>query len=118
MKLGNINLSQKIDVRRQTIELASISSTNVEQVSSVISDSDPRYSFYRYIDKHEGQEQAAIIFIYTCPSLSKIKERMIYASSRAGVIAATEKQTGLHVVKKVRSTRERLPLELTYSRSS
>lgn len=40
------------------------------------------------------------MFIYTCPSDSSIKERMLYASSRANVIGTADDQ-GLKISKKV-----------------
>ena len=95
--------TQMIDVGREAVELAGTSKTGPEDLASHISDSDPRYSFFRYRHEHEGHEQSPIVFIYTCPSGSKIKERMIYASSRAGVIAAAGKEAGVEVAKKVRS---------------
>ena len=102
---NQLMLVQMIDVGREAIELVGTSRTELEDLSSHISDSDPRYSFFRYSHEHEGQEQSPIIFIYTCPSGSKIKERMIYASSRAGIIAAAGKEAGVEVAKKVVSTR-------------
>ena len=96
---------QKIDMGREAIEFAGTSKTDLEDLSTHISDSDPRYSFFRYSHEHEGKEQSPILFIYTCPSGSKIKERMIYASSRAGVIAAAGKEAGVEVAKKVWSRR-------------
>ena len=92
---------QKINVAEETIEVADTSSTEAEGLASSISGTDPRYSFFRYSHDFDGQEQTPIIFIYTCPPGSKIKERMLYASSRAGVIAAAGGDAGLEVTKKV-----------------
>lgn len=86
---------------QETVELAGTSSTDAEGLASCISGTDARYSFFRYSHDFEGQGQAPIIFIYTCPSGSKIKERMLYASSRAGVIAAAGGDAGLEITKKV-----------------
>ncbi|MCJ1385730.1 Twinfilin-1 [Xylographa soralifera] len=110
---GGDNLVQlMIDVGREAIELAGTSKTDPEDLSSHISDSDPRYSFFRYSHEHEGPEQSPIVFIYTCPSGSKIKERMIYASSRAGVIAAAGKEAGVEIAKKLEASS---PSEITAS---
>ena len=81
---------QKIDVPNESIELASTCSVDADGLSSAISDHEPRYSFFRYSHDHEGQTQSPIVFIYTCPTGSKIKERMLYASSRAGIISTAE----------------------------
>lgn len=94
---------KKIDVSKESIELAGVSSVKAEQLSQSISDSEPRYSFFRFSHDYEGQQQAPIVFIYTCPSGSKIKERMLYASSRAGIIA-TAGEANVEVSKKVSAT--------------
>ena len=96
---------KKIAIATETIELAETSTTEVEGLSSIISDTDPRYSFFRFSYNQEGFEQAPIIFIYTCPAGSKIKERMVYATSRAGVVLMAIHEAGLEVVKKVGNPR-------------
>ena len=42
------------------------------------------------------------MFIYTCPTGSRVKERMVYASSRAGVIATASSEAGIEITKRVR----------------
>jgi Cofilin/tropomyosin-type actin-binding protein len=44
------------------------------------------------------------VFIYTCPSHSNIKNRMIYASSRALLINEVESTLGVHVDKKIETS--------------
>lgn len=61
-----------------------------------ISKSSPRYTFYHYPDTD------AVIFIYTCPSNSSIKERMLYASTRRVAIEVGESE-GIKVSKKVKN---------------
>lgn len=95
---------QKIDAAQETIELAGTSLTEADALAITISDSEPRYSFFRYSHDFEGQDQQPVVFIYTCPSGSKIKERMLYASSRSGMIAAASSDGGLTIAKKVRSS--------------
>ena len=53
-----------------------------------------------YLDAYEGENSSPVVFIYTCPSTSKIKERMVYASSRSSIISMAE-QAGLKIAKKV-----------------
>lgn len=95
---------QRIDTSKETIELAGTSSTEADGLASTISDSEPRYSFFRFLHDFEGQEQAPVVFIYTCPSGSKIKERMLYASSSSGVVSAASGDAGLVIAKKVPSS--------------
>ena len=92
---------QKINVAREAIELAGTSSIVVDDISTAISENEPRYSFFRYSHEYDGQPQSPVVFVYTCPSSSKIRERMLYASSRAGVIAAAGGEAGLDIAKRV-----------------
>lgn len=59
-----------------------------------ISDTEPTYTFYRY------PGSSGVLFIYTCPSGSKIKDRMVYASSRA-FVPLIAKDLGVDVVKRL-----------------
>lgn len=90
-----------MNISSETISLASSTTTEPSHLSTTISTTSPRYSFYRY---SSPSTPAAIVFIYTCPSGSKIKERMLYASSRAAVVAIAEKEAGLSVAKKMEAS--------------
>ena len=96
-----ITLQQRIDVSKETVELAAKSTTEAEDLYRTISDAEPRFSVYRYTHEFEGHEESPIAFIYTCPSGAKVRERMVYASSIASVIAYTNKDAGLTVNKRV-----------------
>lgn len=86
----------------ETIHVDSVSSgVSPSSLSSTISSTEPRYSFYRYAHA-DSSAGSAIIFIYTCPTSSKIKERMIYASSRNSASNLAERAVGLTLAKKVR----------------
>lgn len=50
----------------------------------------------------DGKEESPIVFIYTCPSGSKVKERMVYASFKKVVMDAASREGGFEVAKKVR----------------
>ena len=63
-------------------------------VASHISEKSPRYTYYHY----PGTE--VVVFVYTCPSGSSIKERMVHASSRRTAITIAENE-GLKIEKKV-----------------
>lgn len=64
-------------------------------VATQISSTSPRYSFFHY----PGSD--VVVFVYTCPIESSIRERMLHASSRRTAIAIAE-QEGLKISKKVR----------------
>lgn len=92
---------KKINIPTETIELDATTTVPISSLPSTISSSSPRYSFYRFTHTHNGVSSSPIIFFYTCPSGSKIKERMLYAaSSRSAVQVATD-QAGLKIEKRV-----------------
>lgn len=87
--------------------LACKSNSTAADLATTISSQEPRYSYYRHSMSHVNtaedgpQSDSAIVFIYTCPILSKIKERMVYASSRAYAFNFAAKETGMSIEKKV-----------------
>lgn len=74
-----------IDVSSETLELIREGSEQLGSLVSGIPGDKPSYTFYRY-----GTED--IVFIYTCPLKSKVKERMIYASARLSVLKLAESE--------------------------
>jgi twinfilin len=82
------------------MELASVASTPIASLSSTISNTEPRYSFYRYTHDYSGSTTSPILVIYTCPSGSKIKERMLYAASSRSAVQVAETEGGLKIEKK------------------
>ncbi|OJJ88423.1 twinfilin [Aspergillus glaucus CBS 516.65] len=84
-----------VDVKTETLKLVgSESSVDPNSVQSHISSSSPQYTYYHYPDSD------AVIFIYTCPSGSKIKERMLFASSRNNALVIAGEQ-GLKIARKI-----------------
>lgn len=77
--------------------------TDVQGLASNISDTEPRYSFFRYTHEVDGTEGSSIVFIYTCPAGSKVKERMVYASFKKLVMDAASAEGEFEVTKKVRT---------------
>jgi twinfilin-like protein len=93
---------QKID-SSELIVLAedTVSAVEPSNLASYLSTSEPRYSFYRHSYSGADGPQSAAIFIYTCPTATKIKDRMVYASSRRSAEALAEQEAGLKLAKKV-----------------
>lgn len=83
------------------MELASSSNTDVSSLATAVSATEPRYSFYRYTHTYNGASSSPILFIYTCPSGSKIKERMLYAASSRSVVQLAEAEAGLSIERKI-----------------
>ncbi|KAJ5488631.1 hypothetical protein N7539_003521 [Penicillium diatomitis] len=82
----------------ETITLAD-KQTDVQpgSVAGHISSSSPRYSFYHF----PGSD--VVIFIYTCPTGSSIRERMLHASSRRNAITIAEAE-GHKITKKIEAS--------------
>ncbi|KAI9702541.1 MAG: Twinfilin-1 [Candelina mexicana] len=113
LKGGDHNLVQlKYNMPKETIELAGTSSAEAGTLANAVSESEPRYSFFRYSYHSEGREESPVIFIYTCPSGSKLKERMVYALGRAGIVALAGSRAGLEIARKLEASS---PSEITAS---
>ncbi|KAI4133275.1 MAG: hypothetical protein LQ338_000333 [Usnochroma carphineum] len=107
-KLG-IVMDKKIEAD-ESVALAGTEETDVTELASKISDTEPRYSFLRYTHEVDGRQESPIVFIYTCPAGSKIKERMIYASFKQHVLDAASQEGGFKVAKKLEASS---PSEIT-----
>jgi twinfilin-like protein len=92
----------KID-SSETIVLAEapVSSVSTSDLATHISSSEPRYSVYKHSYSGGSGAETAAIFIYTCPTAAKVKDRMVYASSRRSAEALAEQEAGLKLAKKV-----------------
>ncbi|KAK8252402.1 hypothetical protein HDK77DRAFT_460656 [Phyllosticta capitalensis] len=92
------NLVQlKIDVQTETIILvSSTAGATAASLSTSIANDEPRYTFYRHTS--DGNP---ILFIYTCPGTSKVKERMVYAASRGFAVLLAEQEAGLPIAKRL-----------------
>ncbi|KAF2085253.1 actin monomer binding protein-like protein [Saccharata proteae CBS 121410] len=89
----------KIDVPSETVHLVSSETATASDLATAISSTEPRYSFYR----HDSPD-APILFIYTCPAGSKVKERMVYAASRGFALNLAEKEVGLTIAKRMEAS--------------
>ncbi|KAH6625565.1 hypothetical protein C7974DRAFT_396303 [Boeremia exigua] len=97
---GGDNLVQlRMDSGSETLCLVSVSSTTPAGLAAAIDAREPRYSFYRHDDAAQS-----IVFISTCPSAAKIKERMLYAASRGNVVSLAQGEGGLTVAKRLEAT--------------
>ncbi|KAF8455390.1 hypothetical protein BGX38DRAFT_1267313 [Terfezia claveryi] len=101
-----------IDTTKETIELEGCEAIEAQNLQRAISNSAPRFSFFVFHHTYDGESTSPVVFIYTCPSTSKIKERMVYASSRSSIISIAE-QAGLQISKRLEAASpSELSLEL------
>ncbi|RMD40720.1 hypothetical protein DV735_g4413, partial [Chaetothyriales sp. CBS 134920] len=85
-----------LDLATETLVLLLRAPLAPAQVQANVPTDRPSYNFYW----HPEAEAGALLFIYVCPGVSKVRERMMYASSRNGVIE-TAKAEGLAIAKRL-----------------
>ncbi|KAF9208381.1 hypothetical protein BGZ49_008966 [Haplosporangium sp. Z 27] len=93
-----------IDAENERIDLASEAKISVKDLVKNIDQESPRFTFFAYEHTHNGKAHDSLVFMYTCPSKSKIRERMLYSSCRSGVLQAAKDDAGLDVEKKLETT--------------
>lgn len=84
-----------IDTKTEVFTLTSTTNATLETLTSSIPSSNPAFTFFRL------PESDKVVYIYTCPSSSPVKERMLYASSSRSIYNWATTEGGLNVVKKV-----------------
>ncbi|KAI0273714.1 actin depolymerizing protein [Gloeopeniophorella convolvens] len=71
-----------IDPSTETLVLGEAGTTSVDALGSKVPSSNPSFSFFSWSDA--GPERR-IVFIYSCPSGSPVKHRMLYSSGSSSV---------------------------------
>ena len=101
----------KYELPNETLTLDS-SNDNVQPsgVAALLSTTEPRYSFYSHPSIPTEDGKPTILFVYTCPTASKIKERMIYSTGKSWTRTVAERDAGIKVTKSLEATE---PNELT-----
>ncbi|CEP17458.1 hypothetical protein [Parasitella parasitica] len=80
----------------EKIDFDSKAQVSIDKLSQTINADAPRFTFYIY---QRGSTES-LVFIYTCPSSSKIKERMLYSSSKSNAVTAAANEASLVIDKK------------------
>ena len=93
LKTGIVILG--IDVSTETLVLLD-QADNIDASAALkkIPSNQPSYAIFAYPGTTET------VFVYSCPSSSKVKEKMVYASARAGVLQVIESE-GLKITKRL-----------------
>ena len=106
---GGAAVQLGIDIATETLTLLSQRENGVQPgaLAKSIPTDRPSYTFYR----HPAAPDTAL-FVYVCPGTSKVKERMVYASSRSGVLEAA-KSEGVEISKRLEAG---VPDEITEQR--
>lgn len=98
---------QKIDPKSETLILESVSEISVKNLGSTLPASEPCYAFFAWSTSDNSSPRREIgefwvrfipcllsefnrvVFIYSCPSTSPIKHRMLYSSGASSVFQAS-----------------------------
>lgn len=96
----------RMDPATETLKLVQSTSTTPSSLSTLFSDTEPTFAFYNFSPSPSSSTSSGsgIIFISTCPSRTKVRERMLYAASRGNVLLLAQQEGGLKVVKKMEAT--------------
>ena len=87
----------------ETLQLdSSTDNVSPSDLGSAISSTEPRYSFYSH--PSASGSQPTILFFYTCPSGSKIKERMLYSTGKTFTRLIAERDAGIAVTKSLEAS--------------
>ncbi|KAI4212152.1 MAG: hypothetical protein LQ351_005182 [Letrouitia transgressa] len=89
---------------KEALELAGTADADARGLSEAISGTEPRYSFFRHEWSVEGETKRDIVFIYTCPPGSKVKERMVYATMKRWACKAASEAGGFEVAKRLEAS--------------
>ncbi|KDQ60680.1 hypothetical protein JAAARDRAFT_31659 [Jaapia argillacea MUCL 33604] len=69
-----------VDTTKESLVLKSSQECTISQLGSALPPSEPCYAFLAWPHSYTSPPRREIVFIYSCPSTSPIKHRMIYSS--------------------------------------
>ncbi|ORX46574.1 actin depolymerizing protein [Hesseltinella vesiculosa] len=87
-------------MNKEQIDLDQAKQVAVNDLKTAIPANDPRFTFYVFEHQKHGENKEALVFVYTCPSTSKIRDRMIYSSSKRSVLSVAALACNVEVAKK------------------
>ncbi|KAF7778817.1 hypothetical protein Agabi119p4_3162 [Agaricus bisporus var. burnettii] len=79
-------LVMTIDPQTETLLLKSNSEIAVGQLASAIPRDEPTYALFAWAQSHTSPPRREIVFIYSCPSSSPIRHRMLYSSGSGATL--------------------------------
>ncbi|KAF9644470.1 actin depolymerizing protein [Thelephora ganbajun] len=74
-----------VETPGETLKLVSFEEVTAEQVGSKLPPSEPVFAFFGWPHNLSGSVPREIVFIYSCPSTSPVKHRMLYSSGSGSV---------------------------------
>ncbi|XP_038251004.1 twinfilin-1 isoform X3 [Dermochelys coriacea] len=103
LKNKQLNYVQlQIDIKNETIVLASTLHTELKDLPNRIPKDSARYHFFLYKHSHEGDYLESIVFIYSMPGYTcSIRERMLYSSCKSPLLEIVERQLWMQIIRKI-----------------
>ncbi|KAF8078071.1 hypothetical protein FPV67DRAFT_1463996 [Lyophyllum atratum] len=80
----------EIDRATETLVIKATSDANVETFASALPQSQPCYALFAWPHAYTSPPRRDIVFIYSCPSSSPIKDRMVYSSGVSSTYLAAK----------------------------
>jgi len=71
-----------LKVEKEVIHVDFSGDCSIENVSSKIETSQPRFTFWIYNHTFEEKDLQTVYFIYSCPTSSKVKDRTVFSSGK------------------------------------
>lgn len=91
-----------VDTEAEMIELLFAGDTTSDDLASKIPEDRPCYNFFLFKHTHEGDYIESVVFIYSMPGYKcSVKDRMLYSTCIAPLLAGLEEELKLDVVKKI-----------------
>ncbi|CAB4007537.1 twinfilin-1 isoform X2 [Paramuricea clavata] len=91
-----------VDTEAEQIELRFAGDCSVEEIADKTPEDHPCYSFFLFKHTHEGDYLESIVFIYSMPGYKcSVKERMLYSTCKAPLLAGLEEELKLEIPKKI-----------------
>jgi twinfilin-like protein len=79
----------KIEPSTELLELVSFADATVDDLSSSIPSDEPSYVFYAWTNPY-SQAGGDVVFIYSCPTASPVRYRMLYSSAAVSTYLAAK----------------------------
>jgi len=89
----------KIDTSGELVDLVLARTLDVKEIVNVTPADEPRYHFFRFRHNFEDDTLESVVYIYSCPMKSKVKERMLYSSCKSAVMQTATEELGLVIDK-------------------
>jgi len=77
-----------VETPGETLRLVSFEDATADQVGSKLPPSEPAFAFFGWPHNRSVSVPREIVFIYSCPSTSPVKHRMLYSSGSGSVYRA------------------------------